>query len=377
MRTSSLAAAVVALALAAPSVPGQDAPWTAATPDHAWSFPRDHWGHDGYRNEWWYFTGHLHDVGDPARSFGFQFTLFRIGLHTGSSDLDSAWASRNLLMGHASISDLAGKEHRFSEVLARQAPFLAEIAPFPERPVAWVRAPAGTPGRWTVDWDGEGYRFAMRDDRHGIAFDLATRPAKPLVLQGPNGFSRKAPGDERASLYFSFTRLATEGTMTLDGKTYRVRGTAWMDKEFSSNALDEGQVGWDWFSLRLRDGRDLMLYGLRRADGTFDFRNGTVVAADGTARYLQPTDWTSTASATWTSKGTGATYPARWTIAIPSEGLTLDVVPEFPDQENRSRVGGGLHYWEGAVRALDSRGIEIGEGYVELTGYGEGNRPPV
>lgn len=377
MRISELGVVVLAVALSGAFAAAEPGSWIPAQPGYEWSFPRDHWGHDGYRNEWWYFTGRLEAVEDPSRRFGFQFTLFRIGLLAAAVDLDSAWASRNLVMGHASISDLAREEHRFSEVLARQTPFLADIAAFPGRPVAWVRAPAGTAGRWTVDWDGEAFAFTMGDARQGMAFDLRARPSKGLVLQGPNGFSRKSPDDRRASLYYSFPRLVTDGTVTLDGETFRVRGVAWMDKEFSSNALEEGQVGWDWFSVRLRDGRDLMLYRLRGAEPTRDYRAGTVIAADGTVRYLGPTEWSSEATATWTSDATAATYPARWTIAIPSEQIRIDVVPEFADQENRSRIGGGLHYWEGAVRALGPDGAVVGEGYVELTGYGEGNRPPI
>jgi predicted secreted hydrolase len=351
--------------------------WKIATPEFSWSFPRDHWAHPGYRTEWWYVTGHLASTADPSRRYGYQFTIFRVGLLPGKPPLDSGWATSDLVMGHAAITDLAAGTHTFVEVLWRAAPPLGRFAAPGERPIAWVRSAPGSEGRWTVDWDGKGFVFAMRDDARGLALDLKTRSAKPLVLQGPNGFSRKGAAPSAASHYYSFTRLATEGSLTLGGRTETVTGVSWMDKEFGSSQLSATQVGWDWLSLQLDDGRDLMLYVLRRADGTPDYRNATIIGRDGTPRYAAPADWKATATASWTSPRTRARYPARWTIEVPAEGLRLDVVPRVEDQENVSLLSGGVVYWEGAVEVRDLSGRPLGRGYVELTGYGEGSRPPI
>jgi len=374
--TISRRLALVAALVAVSATAAADG-WRTAAPDRAWSFPRDHWAHPGFRSEWWYFTGHLRADDDAGREFGFQFTVFRVGLLPERPDLDSAWSTDALILGHASIGDLVAGEHRFSEVLRRTTPFLGEFATYPQRPIAWVRAPAGTDDRWEVDWDGSGFSLRMRDDVRGMAFDLAAIPSKPLVLHGPNGYSRKAAREGAASQYYGYTRLGTAGSLTLDGRTWRVAGTAWMDKEFSSGTLTGEQVGWDWFSLQLDDGRDLMLFALRRADGAIDFASGTRVAPDGAARPLAAGDWSASVRDRWTSPATGATYPSRWTVAVPSEGLVLDVVPRFADQENVSPATGGVHYWEGAVELRDADGRTVGRGYVELTGYGEGSRPPV
>ncbi|HEX6850493.1 MAG TPA: lipocalin-like domain-containing protein [Candidatus Polarisedimenticolaceae bacterium] len=353
------------------------AAWKAAVPDFAWSFPRDHWAHDGYRTEWWYLTGELEAVDDPGRTFGYQFTLFRIGVAPERPSLDSAWSAANLAMGHASVTDVAGSRHVFSDVLHRAMPLLGGFRPFPENPIGWIVAPAGTDGKWELRWNGAGFDASMRDDAKGIAFDLTTRPEKPLVLQGPNGFSRKGEGPTAASQYYSFTRLRTEGTLTVGGRSWKVRGSSWMDKEFGSSQLSKEQVGWDWFSLKLADGRDVMLYALRRADGTADFRNGTVIAADGTPRGLDPSAWSVRATGSWTSPATGATYPSGWIVELPSEGLRLAVVPLLREQENAGLASGGVFYWEGAVEIRDAEGERVGSGYVELTGYGKGSRPPV
>jgi predicted secreted hydrolase len=343
--------------------------WKSARNDYGWSFPRDHWAHDGYRTEWWYFTGHLEN------RFAYQFTLFRIGVTPERPDFSSSWTATSLVMGHAALTDLETKEHRFSEVLYREVPLLAQYGVFPESRIGWTRAPAGTDGIWSLDWNGEGFDFTARDAGVGFGFQLRTRPTKPLVLQGPGGFSRKGEGEGASSLYYSFTRLATAGEIEIGGKRFEVSGESWMDKEFSSSQLGPNQVGWDWFSLRLDDGRDLMLYLMRDEDGSVDYASGTLVDASGSAVYLDRSELDVEALDRWTSPVTSARYPSKWRIR--AAGLDLRVIAAVPDQENRSRLPRGVYYWEGAVVVEDGDGRFLGRGFVELTGYGEGNRPPV
>jgi predicted secreted hydrolase len=351
--------------------------WKTARPDHVWSFPREHWSHPGYRIEWWYFTGQLQARNEPRRRWGYQFTFFRVGLLPERPRLASNWASENLILGHAAVTDLSRGEHRFSELLYRAVPFLGGFGEFPDPRLAWSQGPPGTGAGWSLGWSSEGFQIEMADRRQKTALNLTATPMKPVVLQGPNGYSRKASQGTAASLYYSFTRMRTEGTLEWSGERVPVEGESWMDREWSTSSLGPEQVGWDWFGLRLNDGRELMLYSLRRKDGTADYRYGTLVERDGNTRYLSAPDWSLAPSDTWTSPATGARYPARWTLEIRGEGNRMAVVPELADQENRSRLPGGVFYWEGAVRVLGPDGVTRGEGYVELTGYGEGSRPPV
>jgi predicted secreted hydrolase len=211
----------------------------------------------------------------------------------------------------------------------------------------------------------------------GISLDLATQSRKPLVFQGPNGFSAKSTGTRSASLYYSQTRLATTGTLEVDGERFRVAGESWMDKEFGSNQLGPEQVGWDWFSLRLDDGRDLMVYQLRNGAGEVDYARATVVGTAGAAQYLESDAFALEVTDHWTSPGTGTRYPAGWRLRVPGSALELTVVPEMARQENVSRLIPNLFYWEGSVRVLGAGGQVLGRGYVELTGYGKGARPAI
>jgi predicted secreted hydrolase len=374
-------AVAVLLGIALSTLPrAADPPtWLPADPDHRWSFPRDHHAHPAQRTEWWYLTGTLRSADAPARRFGYQLTFFRQGIARTAPALDSAWAAGDAVMAHLAITDLDRGVHVFSEVLWRAAPglglggFGGEGDPV----LAWARAPPGTAGRWSLRLTGDdAFALAAADDARGVAIALSTAPERPRVLQGPNGYHRKSDAPGHASLYYSLTRLATVGTLTAGGRTYQVSGTSWLDRELGSSPLAAAQVGWDWWSLRLGDGRDLMLYVLRRADGSADHRSATVVEADGAVRLLTPAEWTVEALGTWRSPRTGAVYPAGWRLEIPREGIVATIRPEVPDAENVSARLPNLVYWEGPVR-LAGPGGATGEGYAELTGYGPGARPPI
>jgi predicted secreted hydrolase len=377
---SSAPALAFAAALAAGLAGAAPAPgFRAADATHRWEFPRDHHAHPGYRNEWWYLTGTLEDAADPARRFGYQLTFFRLGLAPQAPPFDSAWAAADAVMAHLAVTDAGAGAHVFTEVVWRATPLLGGFPPPGAPLLAWARAPAGTQGRWTLALREGAFRLAARDDARGVALDLAARPEKPVALQGPNGLSRKAEGEGHASLYASITRLATEGTLSVGGRTYRVRGESWLDQEIGSSQLAPDQVGWDWWSLRLADGRDLMLYVLRRADGSASWRNGTLVGRDGRVRVLAPEEWSVRALATWTSPATGAVYPSGWEISVPGAGVRVGVVPVVKQAENVSALVPGLSYWEGPVRLTGDAdaqgGSGAGEGYVELTGYTGGRLP--
>jgi predicted secreted hydrolase len=368
--------AITALLLGAAGA-APDGGFRPAPPDHRWSFPSDWRAHPGFRNEWWYFTGTLDEVGAAGRRLGYQVTFFRVGLSPAAPALDSAWATADAVMVHAAVTDVASGTHVFSEVLWRAVPLLGGFPAAPDPVLAWAQAPPGTEGRWALRLEGDRFRILVRDVSRGIALDLSLAPEKPPALQGPNGLSRKSAEDGYASLYVSVTRLATAGAVEVGGRRREVRGESWMDRELGSSQLAPDQVGWDWWSLRLADGRDLMLYELRRKDGAISWRNATLVGRDGRVRLLPPDAWTARATGAWRSETTRAAYPSGWEIEVPAEGLRLTVTPEVKSAENRSSLVPGLFYWEGPVRVVDGRGAPAGSGYVELTGYGERARPPI
>jgi predicted secreted hydrolase len=210
-------------------------------------------------------------------------------------------------------------------------------------------------------------------EEEGVSLSLVLESGKPPVLQGDRGLSQKGPEPGNASYYYSLTRMPSRGQVTVDGRAYAVTGQSWMDREWSTSALGENQVGWDWFALQLSDGGELMYYQLRQRDGSADpFSGGTLIPAHGEPVRLSREDVRLEVGDTWKSPNSGATYPARWRLAVPSHNLTLELTPALANQE----LPVSVRYWEGSVRLSGSHaGVPVtGRGYVELTGYGDAPR---
>ena len=322
------------------------------------SFPADHGPHPDFQTEWWYYTGNLQS--DGGRHFGYQLTFFRRALVPPASRIarPSAWAADQIYMAHFALADVTGQTYRPFEKLARGAAGLAGAQSEPYR--VWLE-------NWSVEeTEPEGVRLRAAQD--GLELDLNLTDAMGPVLQGDRGYSRKGPDAGNASYYYSLPRLATLGRVRVGDEVHNVEGLSWMDHEFSTSALAENQVGWDWFSLQMDDGSALMVFQIRRADGTIDpFSSGTFVAPDGRATTLQRDDFTLVPQGAWRSPRSGAIYPSRWTVAVPSLSLSLAVEPYLADQE----FEGSYAYWEGAVRAVgEQASLPIaGRGYLEMTGY--------
>lgn len=324
------------------------------------TFPEDHGPHKGFRNEWWYFTGNLKTP--KGRVFGYQLTFFSAALTPAAVQRESAWGSNEVIMAHFAVTDVDGKRFRFAERFSRAALGLAGAG--------------GRPLSVTLeDWSlletsprPFGVRLAAADA--DMAIDLELSGLKPEVLNGEGGLSRKSATPGNASYYYSIPRLATSGTIRVGGESFRVKGLSWLDREWSTSALDRDQQGWDWFALHLDDGRDIMYYQLRRKDGSVDpFSSGTLVGADGSSRHLKREEVRLEALSWWKSPKSGASYPSAWRMRIPSQGIDLEIAPRLADQE----LVIGFRYWEGAVAVRGSVG---GSGYLEMTGYpapGRGN----
>lgn len=348
-----------------------DGPWRHAEPGHAWSFPDDHHAMPEYRNEWWYVTGQLTAAGAAAPTHGFQVTLFRLGLMPDLPAWDSDWTARDLVLGHAAVTDLRTGEHVFREVLTRPGPGRGGFGAPGDSVLAWCRAPAGTAGRWSVRLDGDdGFAVTAADAAAGLLVDLTLRPERPRVFQGPGGFSAKDPEADAGSLYYSYTRLAARGAVAAGGDTLPVSGRAWLDREVFTSQLADRHAGWDWLSLQLADGRDLMVFTLRDGTGAVDVARATLVGADGEVRWLDAPPDVLTPRRWWSSPRSQARYPVAWRLRLPAADLDLELRALVDDQENAGPRT-GIVYWEGAVIAGD----DAGRGYVEMTGYGPAGRP--
>lgn len=325
------------------------------------AFPRDHGAHPAFRSEWWYLTGVLATA--EGRRFGVQFTLFRQALRpaTDADPETDEWRSGQAYLGHFALADVAAGRHWHAERLARGHPALAGVraTPFAAAINGWRLASAGT-GFWPLRLDARSPTSATTP---AFAAELTLTATRPLVRQGDRGLSRKGP--RSASYYYSVPRIEAAGTVTVADARHRVAGNAWLDREWTSGALERHQAGWDWFALHLRDGRDLMVCQLRRHDGKrsgYDF--GALTSATGSTRVLGPDDFALEVRRRWRG------WPVAWRLTLHGSSAgggseELAIRAAFPDQVMELSV----LYWEGVVDATYADGQPAGSGYMELTGY--------
>ncbi|MEO6307027.1 MAG: lipocalin-like domain-containing protein [Nitrospiraceae bacterium] len=332
---------------------------------YRYAFPRDHGAHEEFRTEWWYYTGQL--TAKDGRPFGYELTFFRRGMpRDQTKTLPSQWAVTHLYLAHFAISDLSKGRFHYADKMSRAG--LGKAGAANDRLHVWI-------DRWSAESplaapDTQTLQAADGD----MAIQFTVSPGKPLVVHGTDGISRKGSVTGQASHYYSFTRLTTTGTVTIGNESFDVTGTSWMDHEFGSADLDKDLVGWDWFSLQLDDQRELMLYRLRRADGSaHPASSGTLIDRDGKGHHLLLEDFTLEPTSYWTSPTSKARYPQRWRLTVPSQQLSLELVPRMAEQELSPKRSTQITYWEGAIETTGTaQGKPIhGQGYMELTGYAE------
>lgn len=344
------------------AVAQDSAGWRKAEPGWQFEWPRDHAVHPDFKTEWWYFTGNLRAA--DGRRFGYQLTFFRQGVRAPGNRVkaQSRFVLDDLHFGHFAITDIAGQRFHFAQRLLRGAFGEAGFGGTEgDTRLAWL-------GDWSLKTDEKGaMHFHAKDGPRTLALEL--RSTKPWVLHGDAGWSVKADVPGHASQYYSGTRLASKGTLQIDGRSLEVEGESWFDHEWATNQLAPGQIGWDWFSVQLDDGTELMIYQLRKKDGSADgASSGSFIAADGSVRHLSASEIRLKPTKHWESPKTKGRYPVEWRVEIPGLRLSLDVTTPLQAQELALEP---VAYWEGVIDVKGSRaGAALkGHGYLELTGY--------
>lgn len=323
-----------------------------------WDFPKDFGPHPDYHTEWWYYTGNLES--DQGDRFGYQLTIFRRALRPAEdrTDRESTWATEQIYMGHFALSDQSAGQHYGFERFSRGAAGLAGAQSEPYR--VWIED-------WQVSRSAAG-EYQLIAEQDGIKLDLILKDLKGPILHGDQGYSQKGPDQGNASHYYSQTRMQTSGSIQTNTGSYQVSGLSWKDHEFSTIALSSGQVGWDWFSIQLDDGSELMVFQIRREDGSIDpYSSGTLIDPSGDVVSLAQVDFEIQVEDSWSSPKSRAKYPSLWRVIVPSANLELLIQPILADQEMNLSYA----YWEGAVDVQGTlAGNDVsGSGYVEMTGY--------
>jgi predicted secreted hydrolase len=339
--------------------------WRIASADYRYEFPRDHFNHNDFRTEWWYYTGNLRAA--DGHRFGFELTFFRQAVQLPAQEATvsyEVWRPDQIYLAHLALTDIDTREFYHTQRLDRAGPGLAG-ASFKHQQY-WN-------GNWHVRWislETKEQELQAVCDRFTLKLDL--KPAKPFVINGRNGISQKGPLAGEASHYLSFTRLRAAGQLQWRGKMFQLDGLAWMDHEFFTEPEDNTLAGWDWFAIQLDNNEELMLYRLHTKSGAMNpYSSGTYVDSQGEAYFLAASQFSLTPGDTWQSRASGARYPLAWKISVPSVGLELTETTAVQNQELFTTDDVSPSYWEGAVTYqghIHSQTVK-GAGYLEMTGY--------
>jgi predicted secreted hydrolase len=323
-------------------------------------FPEDHAAHPGFRNEWWYLTGNLADPGDDR--YGYQVTFFRTAISPTStqSTKDSGWAVQDLWMAHAAVTDIGRRNHLATQRFSRANPGLAGATISPLR--VWLddwRLTAGT-----IDNQSNDFPWQLHIEDRDFSLKLSLDALKKPVLQGEEGLSQKSATPGNASYYYSYSRLNTTGELCIADRCTEVTGLSWFDREWSTSSLDEQQSGWDWFSLQLDSGEDLMYFQLLDLEGQADSNSGgSWIERQGAKHRVDRSDVDLQVLTEWQSPN-GQLYPVRWRMDYRAAGKSWIIQAAVEDQYMDLAV----QYWEGAVEVFDTQSMQlVGRGYLEMT----------
>ena len=335
-------------AMAAPAV--TYAPVIAGKP---LQFPADFGAHPDFKTEWWYVTGWLERPN--GKPLGFQITFFRS--RTGAADNNpSAFAARQLIVAHAAVSD-PDVGHLVHDQKSGRQGFDINYA---RSGITDLKL-----DNWTMRRGADGVYQVLVKSRE-LDLRLTLTPTAAPLPQGENGFSQKGPSARNASYYYSEPGLKVTGVAGTAKNAGTVTGTAWLDHEWSSEALDPAASGWDWVGANLADGSALMAFQVRARQGGKLWSHAVVRDRAGKVTQYGSEQVSFTPRSWWKSPATGAVYPVATTIVTGATSWRL--TPLQNDQELDSRRSTGAIYWEGAV-TLERDGAPAGHGYLELTGY--------
>lgn len=349
--------------------------WMIPTPNRDLNFPHDHGSHPGFRLEWWYLTGHLFTT-DRDR-YGFHATFFRIGHRPPGNDpaaaaaIPDAFGRNEIFLAHMALTDVSRQAFHHEERFNRDGwDAWARVGDLDARNGNWTlrRVPATIPNHPE--------QFQLHGSiRSDIGFDLELTAAKPHVVFGPNGVSRKGPDPEACSYYITFPRLRVTGSLTLPSGRRTVNGSAWMDHEISSSQLGRDQIGWNWAGIQLDDGRELMVYVMRNPSGEADpYSTLSWVDPSGNVSHQGVESFEWIPGRRWESPESGASYPVDSILRTrdPRNGKWTEFrLHALVDSQELTGHLSGIDYWEGASQVLDASGTPVGSAYVELTGYAE------
>ena len=354
------AGSALALAGGAPAAWAQQPPPIIAQklpPLEPLNLPRDHAAHLDSRVEWWSLKGELHP--SAGKSMGFHLAFIRSQVES-AQESRSRFAPRHVIAARASLSDLDKAQQWHDQRVARMGFGLADMAEDDLRIVLHD---------WSLQRSGQAPSnvFTGRIVAKDFQLDLRCQQTLMPLLSGEGGVLHRDPLLGYPTRYYAMVQLKVEGQVTARGNRQGVSGRAWLDHGWGRRMMAPDAVGSDWFCINMNDGGALMVFRMRRSDGTSAWSGAALRRAGQPDKVFQIEEIKLTAGKTWRSPASGAVYPVEWRIELAGARYTVKARMQEQEVDGGNEIGDV--FWEGLCDLQDAQGKVAGTGYLEMTGY--------
>ena len=279
-------------------------------------------------NDWWYASGYLNDEG--GNLYSFQYTMLRL--------YPKGLIPIYLLM--LAMTDFQTKEHfYFQRFTPRSRDFTVESKLLQFGDYAKVVR------------DKDSMKIVVKTMK--FSFDLQLDYGKGVIWHCNNGVVRKGVfKPKQFTTYYSWTNMPTKGTITVNGKTHRVSGKTWFDKEYGTFDMLNRGTHWEWFSLRFFDDEEIMMFHFPQSN----FQDGTYITREGKAERLNIYTLTTLGFV----EAMGCKFSSGWKVRFPDiKDEHYVITPIMKGQAN-------LAYFEELCYVFDRNDKKVGMCFVEL-----------
>src|SRR5690606_38745069 len=163
---------------------------------------------------------------------------------------------------------------------------------------------------------GQGSGFVGRIVAKDFQLDVRGVQAQPPLQHGEGGVLHRDPLLGYPTRYYSMVQLMVEGHVGLQGERRAVKGRAWLDHGWGRRMLSPDAVGSDWMCMNLVDGGALVVFRMRRSDGTAAFAGAAVRRPGQADQVFRSEDVKMMPGKLWRSPASGAQYPVSWQIEL-------------------------------------------------------------
>ncbi|CAM5658253.1 Hydrolase OS=Streptomyces griseorubiginosus OX=67304 GN=AQJ54_39845 PE=4 SV=1 [Streptomyces griseorubiginosus] len=212
-----------------------------------------------------------------------------------------------------------------------------------------------------LSWTGDAQKMFVKAATPWGSLDLQLKAEGPVMNYAGTGVWDMHGAQQYE---FALPSMRTTGTLSVQGRTHKVSGESWLDRQWGP--LPQSLVRWTWMNLSLPNGDKVAVWDT--LGGTAENAWATVLHPDGSYDLAAVRPLADSAHRFWAGPTSGNTYPTRWRLEIPS--LKTDVTVRITGtdaQEITGTLGNRLEGTAAFSGTYEGKKVS-GKNYVEMVG---------